>query len=93
MQERYDLTTTSVFDYLYMTILKHAKYNYTCLTDGGSSLTVKNIGQMSVWEDLKRETPSVLSVNDIFAGFVAPHKNPPGLASSAYFAPSVMSLM
>lgn len=47
----------------------------------GSSLIIKKMGQTLVSEDLKSDTPSVLSTKDILAGFVVGHKNPPRLES------------
>ena len=57
----------------------------------GSSLITKKMGQTLVSEDLKSDTPSVLSTKDILAGFVVGHKNPPRLESWRYSVPSYIS--
>ena len=47
----------------------------------GNSLITKKMGQTLVSEELKSDTPSVLSTKDILAGFVVGCKNPPRLES------------
>ena len=61
------------------------------LTDAGNSLMTKNIGQISVFDDLKMLTPSVLIIKDTFAGLLLGHKKPPGIACLEYSLPSCMS--
>ena len=58
--------------------------NITHLAEGGSSLITRKSGHISVLDDLKSATPSVLMVKDRLAGFEVGHKNPPGLASCEY---------
>ena len=49
----------------------------TYRTDGGNSLIMRKIGQMSLQDDLNKETPSVFSIKEIFAGLVLLSKKPP----------------
>ena len=66
----------------------------TYLTDAGNSLITKNSGQISVFDDLKMLTPSVLIMKETFAGLqLLGHKNPPGLACLEYSLPSYISFI
>ena len=49
----------------------------TYRTDGSNSLIMRKIGQMSLQDDLNKETPSVFSTKEIFAGLVLLSKKPP----------------
>ena len=48
----------------------------TYQTDGGNSL-MRKIGQMSLQDDLNKETPSVFSTKEIFAGLILLSKKSP----------------
>ena len=54
---------------------------------------MRNIGQISVLDDLNNETPSVFIMNDKLTGFVYGHKKFPRRESSKYSFPSYISLM
>ena len=60
---------------------------------GGNSLINKNTGQTSVVDDLKRATPSVFMVKEIFAGLLCWQRKPPGLQCWRYSRPSYISLI
>lgn len=61
------------------------------LASGGSSLTTKNMGHISVFEERNKATPSVLNIKEMFAGFVHGHRNFPCWESSLYSLPSCIS--
>ena len=54
-------------------------------------MITKNIGQISVFDDLKMLTPSVFIINEIFAGLLLGHKKPPGIACLEYSLPLYIS--
>ena len=47
-------------------------------------MITKNIGQTSVFDDLKMLTPFVFIINELFAGLLVAHKKPPGIACLEY---------
>ena len=56
-------------------------------------MITKNIGQTSVFDDLKMLTPSVFITNEISEGLLLGHKKPPGIACLEYSLPWYISFI